>query len=90
MSTQEILAQVAAGTLAPEAASKLLPSGNGNGGPQGFSMTVTSEKKCLMVKGPGLNARMGCTQYAQGWETILKHADDIRKFIAAHPELARK
>lgn len=48
---------------------------------------MSNEKKCLSVY--GLMVRP-VTLYASQWERILDKANEMREFIKAHPELARK
>jgi hypothetical protein len=47
-----------------------------------------SEKKAVSLY--GVRARFPLTFYKQEWEQVLSMADQIRSFIAAHPELATK
>ncbi|MGA2030778.1 MAG: hypothetical protein ABSG68_00850 [Thermoguttaceae bacterium] len=80
-----ILAQVATGKLNPDQAAaqlKTTPKSNGS------SLTCkVSEKGALSVYGL---QRMPITHYVEQWERLLAFADEIRTFIGAHPELARK
>ena len=81
-----ILAQLAAGKLTQEQALKELktaPKSNGNV----LSFKV-SEKKALSVY--GLSAKWPVTLYAGQWERLLAAAEEIKSFIAKHPDLSRK
>lgn len=49
----------------------------------GFNMKL-SDKRAITIRGKGLSGRFGCTNYAQGWLTLLDHADEIRAFIEAN------
>ena len=80
-----ILAQVAAGKLNPEqAAAQLKTSPKSNGG--SLSCKV-SAKGAVSVYGL---QRMPVTLYAEQWERLLAFAEEVKRFIAGHPALARK
>ena len=87
VSKQEILAKVASGQMAIERASELLGTlGAKPASP--LHCKVSAEKKCLSLY--GVNSRRPVSLYAAQWERVLDYADEIRAFIVAHPELARK
>lgn len=77
MSIAEILAQVAAGKITPEAAGKLLPAQS-----NGTLRCKVADKGGVSVY--GLNRQFPVTLYAEQWDRLLAYGDDIRKFIAAN------
>lgn len=52
-----------------------------------FTLKVSEKAKALSVYGL---QRFPVTLYASAMEELLSHAEEIKTFIAAHPELARK
>jgi hypothetical protein len=81
----QILAQVAAGTLTPEqgmAQLRTTPKSNG-----GTLSCKVSEKGAVSVYGL---QRMPVTLYAEQWERLLAFAENVKSFIAGHPDLSRK
>ncbi len=86
MKKDEILAQVAAGKISPEEASKLLEQAEPEN--RGSLYCKVSQKGGISVYGL---QRMPVTLYVQQWERLLDFGDDIRKFLQEHEaELKRK
>jgi hypothetical protein len=88
MTTQELLAAVAAGKIKPEEAAALLPNGNGKGR-QKITLKV-SEKGAISVYGMG---RFPVTLYAEQWERLLddEQVKAMKAFIKANAaKLTRK
>jgi len=56
--------------------------------PRPITFRVAEKTKALSVY--GLNSRFPVTLYKGQWERLLAKVDDMRAFIAAHPELAVK
>lgn len=50
--------------------------------PKPVTMKVSENKGCLSVY--GINSRFPVSLYANQWERLLSHADEIRAFIAAN------
>jgi hypothetical protein len=83
---EEILAEVAAGTLDVNAAAQLLSSLEGPA--RGSLYCKVSPKGALSLYGL---QRMPVTLYAEQWERLLDIADQIRAFLKQHDgELKRK
>ncbi len=80
-----ILAQVSQGKLTPEEAVSQLKTASK--GPAGALKCKASEKGAVSVYGL---QRMPVTLYAGQWERLLAFAEEIKSFIAAHPNLSRK
>jgi hypothetical protein len=81
----EILAKVAAGELAVEAASKLLDQLEP---PRGKLYCKVSPKGALSLYGL---QRMPVTLYVEQWQRLLDFSDELRKFMGEHDsELKRK
>lgn len=55
--------------------------------PRKLELRVSAKKAVSLY---GIRARFPLTFYKQEWEQVLNMADQIRGFIAAHPELASK
>lgn len=77
---EEVLQRLSEGEITVEEANAALAPKQ-----QDFAMNVTQEKKCLRIVGPGVFFR-GMTGYADGWKTVLKHADEIRQFLKDNEE----
>jgi len=85
-SRDEILAQLAAGEITQEEASKLLDE---------VDRQKRSALYCKVSQKGGVSLyglqRMPVTLYVEQWERLLDFADEIRQFIAEHDsELKRK
>jgi hypothetical protein len=82
------LAQVAAGTITPGDAAKLLPGATAG---QNVKLKV-SEKGCIQFRNaPGVSVKFGATHYVSFIEWILDNQDTVRKFILENDKtLARK
>ena len=86
MKKEEILAQVAAGQISVDEASKLLA--DADPAKRGTLYCKVSQKGAISVYGL---QRMPVTLYVEQWERLLDFADEIRTFAKAHDsELARK
>ena len=86
MNRDEILAQVAAGDITTEDASKLLDELDRQR--RGTLYCKVSQKGGLSLYGL---QRMPVTLYVEQWERLLDFSVEIRKFIEAHnDELKRK
>ncbi|HUT90570.1 MAG TPA: hypothetical protein VMY37_13795 [Thermoguttaceae bacterium] len=86
MNRDEILAQVAAGEIKTEDASKLLDELERQR--RGTLYCKVSQKGGLSLYGL---QRMPVTLYVEQWERLLDFSDEIRKFIGEHnDELKRK
>ena len=75
MNKEEILAKVAAGELAVEAASKLLAETEPK---RGQLYCKVSEKGAVSVYGL---QRMPVTLYVEQWQRLLDYGDEIRQFL---------
>jgi hypothetical protein len=83
---EEILAQLAAGDITMEEASKLLDELMA---PKRGLYCKVSEKGAVSVY--GLSTKWPTTLYAEQWERLLDFADEIRGFLKDHAkELKRK
>ena len=86
MKKEEILAELAAGKISTQEASKLLDELEQQ--KRASLYCKVSQKGALSVYGL---QRMPVTLYVEQWERLLAFADDIREFIKDHdPELKRK
>jgi len=86
MNRDEILAQLAAGEITKEHASKLLDEVERQ--KQNTLYCKVSQKGAISVYGL---QRMPVTLYVEQWERLLGFADDIQAFIKQHnSELKRK
>ena len=86
MERDEILAQLAAGQITPEEASKLLDKAEQQR--RGSLYCKVSQKGAISVYGL---QRMPVTMYVEQWERLLDFGDEIRKFVKDHDsELKRK
>lgn len=86
MKKEEILAQLAAGEISTEQASKLLDQAE-----QGKRVSLyckVSQKGAVSVYGL---QRMPVTLYLEQWERLLNFGDELRTFLKEHTdELKRK
>jgi hypothetical protein len=86
MTKEEILAQLAAGQLSVDAASKLLAEQEQTR--KGSLYCKVSPKGALSLYGL---QRMPVTLYGDQWERLLNFTDELKAFIAEHnSELKRK
>jgi hypothetical protein len=86
MNKDEILAQLAAGKISTEEASKLLDAAEQQR--RGTLYCKVSQKGALSVYGL---QRMPVTLYVEQWERLLDFSDEIREFMKANDsELKRK
>ena len=86
MNKEEILAQVAAGQLSVDEASKLLADQEQTR--KGALYCKVSPKGALSLYGL---QRMPVTLYVDQWERLFGFTDELQAFIAKHnPELKRK
>ena len=86
MKKEEILAQVAAGQLSIDEASKLLAEQEVSR--RGSLYCKVSQKGAVSLYGL---QRMPVTLYVEQWERLLGHADELRAFMKEHnSELKRK
>jgi hypothetical protein len=86
MKKEEILAEVAAGKISVDEASKLLASLET--AKRGTLYCKVSQKGALSLYGL---QRMPVTLYVEQWERLLGHADELRAFMKEHDsELKRK
>jgi hypothetical protein len=86
MNREEILADLAAGKITAEEASKLLDEAEQQ--KRGTLHCKVSQKGALSVYGL---QRMPVTLYVEQWERLLDFADEIRRFIEHNgAELKRK
>ena len=86
MTTEEILAKVAAGEIPVEEASKLLEKAEQL--KKGSLYCKVSEKGAISVYGL---QRMPVTLYVEQWERLLGFGDELRQFLKEHDaELKRK
>jgi len=86
MNREEILADLAAGNITAEQASKMLDEVDQQ--KKGTLYCKVSQKGALSVYGL---QRMPVTLYVEQWERLLNYADEIRQFIAENnAELKRK
>lgn len=86
----EIVAAIAAGTMPQDEALAALAALTPDTASTSFAITVGASGG-LRVVGKGLPFPLGCTQYAEGWETILDHADAIRQaLVDGEAYLSRK
>lgn len=86
MKKEDILAQVAAGQLSVDEASKLLAEQEHSR--KGSLYCKVSPKGAMSLYGL---QRMPVTLYVDQWERLLTFADELRAFIADHnSELKRK
>lgn len=86
MNREEILANLAAGKISADEASKQLDEVEQQ--KRGSLYCKVSQKGALSVYGL---QRMPVTLYVEQWERLLNYADEIRKFIEQNDdELKRK
>ena len=86
MKKEEILAQLAAGEISADEASKLLDQVEQ--AKRGSLYCKVSQKAAISVYGL---QRMPVTLYVEQWERLLDFADEIRRFSKEHDgELKRK
>ena len=86
MTTEEILAKVAAGEIPVEEASKLLEKAEQL--KKGSLYCKVSEKGAISVYGL---QQMPVTLYVEQWERLLDFGDELRRFLKEHDaELKRK
>ena len=86
MTKEEILAQLAAGQLTVNEASKLLAEQEQTR--KGSLYCKVSPKGAMSLYGL---QRMPVTLYVDQWERLLNFTDELRAFIAEHnPEMKRK
>ena len=86
MTTEEILAKVAAGEIPVEEASKLLEKAEQL--KKGSLYCKVSEKGAISVYGL---QRMPVTLYVEQWQRLLDFSDEIRKFMTENDaKLKRK
>jgi hypothetical protein len=85
MKKEEVLAQVAAGTLSVDEAAKLLAE---DAPKRGSLYCKVSAKGAMSLYGL---QRMPVTLYIEQWERLLGFADDLRAFMKDHDsEFKRK
>jgi hypothetical protein len=85
MKKEEVLAQVAAGTLSVDEAAKLLAEDTPK---RGALYCKVSAKGAMSLYGL---QRMPVTLYIEQWERLLGFADDLRAFMKDHDsEFKRK
>ena len=86
VTTEEILAKVAAGEIPVEEASKLLEKAEQS--KKGSLYCKVSEKGAISVYGL---QQMPVTLYVEQWERLLDFGDELRRFLKEHDaELKRK
>ena len=86
MKKEDILAQLAAGEISTEQASKLLD--DATQAKRGSLYCKVSQKGAVSVYGL---QRMPVTLYLEQWERLLNFSDELRTFIKDHEgELKRK
>jgi hypothetical protein len=86
MKKEEILAQVAAGELSVDEASKLLAEADTSR--RGALYCKVSQKGAVSLYGL---QRMPVTLYVEQWGRLLDYADELRAFLKEHDsELKRK
>ena len=86
MKKDEILAQLAAGQITAEQASRLLDEAQSER--RGSLYCKVSPKGAISVYGL---QRMPVTLYVEQWQRLLDFAEDIRRFIVEHDsQLKRK
>ena len=86
MKREEILADLAAGKISAEEASKLLDQAESR--PRGTLYCKVSQKGAVSLYGL---QRMPVTLYVEQWQRLLDYSDELRKFMQEHDaELKRK